>query len=60
MTDNVVPLKSTKGRDLCPECKKPVDEKFKPFCSKRCSDLDLGRWSNESYSIKGRPLGEED
>ncbi len=43
----VVPLK--KGK--CPNCAKPVAADFRPFCSKRCSDLDLGRWLNGEYRI---------
>lgn len=35
----------------CPVCKKPLHEKYKPFCSKRCADIDLGRWLNESYTV---------
>ena len=34
----------------CPMCKKSTVEKFKPFCSARCADVDLGRWFNESYA----------
>jgi uncharacterized protein len=41
----------------CPECGKPTVEKYRPFCSKRCADLDLGRWLNGSYAI---PVHEED
>jgi len=43
----VVPLKQKK----CPMCKKPMLEAFRPFCSKRCADLDLGGWLTESYRI---------
>ena len=35
----------------CPICSKNTDQKFKPFCSKRCADVDLGKWLNESYAI---------
>nr|TFG54932.1 MAG: DNA gyrase inhibitor YacG [Hyphomicrobiales bacterium] len=35
----------------CPICKKPASEAHKPFCSKRCAHLDLGRWLNEGYAI---------
>lgn len=35
----------------CPICKKPSDPKYKPFCSKRCADVDLGKWLNGSYAI---------
>ena len=35
----------------CPICSKPEAEGFKPFCSKRCADIDLGRWLDEDYKI---------
>ncbi|MDG4719964.1 MULTISPECIES: DNA gyrase inhibitor YacG [Thalassospira] len=35
----------------CVVCGSPATEKYKPFCSKRCADRDLGKWLNESYSI---------
>ncbi len=37
----------------CPICKKPTEKEFRPFCSKRCADVDLGRWLTESYTIPG-------
>ena len=44
----------------CPLCSKAAIEAFKPFCSKRCADLDLGRWLRGEYAIPGAPpsLGE--
>lgn len=37
---------------LCPICqKKTAVQSFRPFCSKRCADVDLGRWFNGSYAI---------
>lgn len=35
----------------CPICGKPVASAYRPFCSRRCADVDLGRWLTESYSI---------
>ena len=35
----------------CPVCGKPVVAAYRPFCSRRCADVDLGRWLNESYRI---------
>ena len=35
----------------CPICKKPTAPEFRPFCSRRCADVDLGRWLNGSYAI---------
>jgi endogenous inhibitor of DNA gyrase (YacG/DUF329 family) len=40
----------------CPLCRKPADPAHKPFCSKRCADLDLNRWLSENYRI---PIEEE-
>ena len=39
----------------CPVCKRPAAREFRPFCSKRCADVDLGRWLNGGYAI---PTGE--
>lgn len=38
---------------VCPECGAETAAKFRPFCSKRCADLDLGRWLKGSYVIPG-------
>ena len=38
-------------RPACPICGKPVDTGFRPFCSRRCKDVDLSRWFGESYRI---------
>lgn len=35
----------------CPICGKNQDEKYKPFCSKKCADVDLGRWLKGTYVI---------
>jgi endogenous inhibitor of DNA gyrase (YacG/DUF329 family) len=35
----------------CPICGKSQDAKLKPFCSKRCADVDLSRWLKGSYAI---------
>jgi uncharacterized protein len=35
----------------CPVCGRAVDTKYKPFCSRRCADVDLARWLNGSYAI---------
>jgi endogenous inhibitor of DNA gyrase (YacG/DUF329 family) len=44
----------------CPICRKPADPAFRPFCSKRCADVDLQRWFVGRYAIPGRPPGEDD
>ncbi len=35
----------------CPICGKPAQADTRPFCSKRCADVDLARWLNGSYAI---------
>ena len=39
----------------CPVCKKDAiweDNAFRPFCSERCSLVDLGKWANGKYSVE--------
>jgi endogenous inhibitor of DNA gyrase (YacG/DUF329 family) len=38
----------------CPICAKETDAKYRPFCSRRCADIDLGKWLNESYVLPGK------
>lgn len=46
------PLRVIVGRNAkCPICAKPADAAFRPFCSRRCADIDLGRWLKESYRV---------
>ena len=40
-----------KRQRKCPLCSHPAEEEFRPFCSKRCQELDLGRWLDESYRV---------
>ncbi len=35
----------------CPICNRPAEDKVKPFCSKRCADIDLAKWMTGSYAI---------
>jgi uncharacterized protein len=44
----------------CPICGKPVDQAFKPFCSKRCSDIDLNRWLSGVYAVPAKEDEDED
>ena len=40
----------------CPVCGRPPVEAFRPFCSKRCADVDLARWLRGDYRIPGEPV----
>ncbi len=46
----------------CPTCAKTPVPQYRPFCSRRCADIDLGKWLTESYVLPGdAPLdGEEE
>ncbi len=45
----------------CPICKKELtDMKYRPFCCKRCADIDLGNWFNEKYRFEATEFNEED
>lgn len=35
----------------CPICGKPTVQASRPFCSKRCADVDLARWFNGAYAV---------
>jgi len=35
----------------CPICRKPAFVPYRPFCSRRCADIDLARWLREDYTI---------
>ena len=43
----------------CPICAKQTDPKYRPFCSKRCADVDLGKWLTGRYVIPGDAEPEE-
>ncbi len=44
----------------CPVCGKPETEEQKPFCSKRCAEIDLGRWLSEAYALPTNPQAAEE
>ncbi len=44
----------------CPICGSPAKLKSRPFCSKRCADVDLARWFNGSYSVPSERLDDAD
>ncbi|HEX4999602.1 MAG TPA: DNA gyrase inhibitor YacG [Terriglobia bacterium] len=56
----------------CPSCQREIEASvpdagnaagnaFRPFCSRRCKLIDLGRWIKGEYRVEGRePVAEED
>ena len=35
----------------CVRCAQPVQPRFRPFCSQRCADIDLGTWFTGGYRV---------
>ena len=47
----------------CPQCKtlmKPHKESYRPFCSDRCKEIDLGHWFMEDYSVAATDVTSEE
>jgi endogenous inhibitor of DNA gyrase (YacG/DUF329 family) len=45
------PVKGRRRRRGCPVCGAPQIDRFRPFCSLRCADVDLGRWLGGGYRV---------
>ena len=41
----------------CAICGRPIQPEYRPFCSRRCSDVDLQRWLAGRYAL---PAVEDD
>ena len=39
------------GARPCAVCGRPAAEAYRPFCSKRCADVDLNRWLSGIYAV---------
>ena len=44
----------------CPICGRPTVQESRPFCSKRCADVDLGRWFSGAYAVPGEEVAPEE
>jgi endogenous inhibitor of DNA gyrase (YacG/DUF329 family) len=44
----------------CPICGAPAEQKYRPFCSRRCADVDLSRWLRGAYAIPVEDDADED
>ena len=41
----------------CASCRtRPVDDRWRPFCSERCRTEDLARWADGRYRVAGEPV----
>ncbi len=51
------PIEPDQHSPKCALCRKrPVSLDYRPFCSKRCADIDLGQWLKSGYAIPGAPI----
>jgi len=60
MSADQTPPAAPPAAKRCPICGKLAVETYRPFCSKRCADVDLNRWLSGAYAIPGRPEEDED
>ena len=44
-------MSNTPRLSPCPICGKLPVQQFRPFCSKRCADVDLNRWLSGVYTV---------
>ncbi|MBE1237909.1 DNA gyrase inhibitor YacG [Phaeovibrio sulfidiphilus] len=61
MTQNdseATPVRVTLAK--CPICGEPVEPRYRPFCSRRCADVDLGRWMTGTYRVETEETGDPD
>jgi len=52
-------MENDQSAPKCPSCGKARTKKFRPFCSKRCADMDLGRWFTGAYAVPSEELPDE-
>lgn len=53
------PASAPRRKPACPICGRPAEDSRKPFCSRRCADIDLGRWLGEAYRIPDDEPGKD-
>lgn len=58
MCETAKPTAASRGH--CPICGKPREERFRPFCSRRCADVDLHRWLSGVYAVAAVEAEEDD
>ncbi|NHF74266.1 DNA gyrase inhibitor YacG [Paracoccus xiamenensis] len=44
----------------CPICGKPTVAVYRPFCSKRCADIDLAHWLRGDYVVPGNTAADDE
>ena len=62
MVDKPLHLKIVKGHSqkaACPLCEQPAKAPHTPFCSRRCAQLDLGKWLTGDYAVPAHEAMED-
>jgi uncharacterized protein len=54
------PKDKVESHGRCPICGKPAEHRHRPFCSRRCADVDLNRWLSGVYAVPVTEDEEED
>jgi|TARA_R110000787_G_scaffold50852_7_gene120831 uncharacterized protein len=44
----------------CPICKAETSVQYRPFCSRRCADIDLAKWLDGSYAVPASEADQDD
>ncbi|WP_299374962.1 DNA gyrase inhibitor YacG [uncultured Tateyamaria sp.] len=44
----------------CPICQNETQPRYRPFCSRRCADIDLARWMSGSYAVPSQREEDQD
>jgi endogenous inhibitor of DNA gyrase (YacG/DUF329 family) len=61
MSDTPANDNAAAGRQpACPLCGRPRSTQHKPFCSRRCADVDLYHWLSGAYVIQGSDESDEE
>jgi len=53
-------MPAARPHKACPICAEPAVHRFRPFCSRRCANIDLNRWLSGVYAVPVREDEEED
>ena len=60
MSGTAAPDEARGKTRACPVCGKPSVGEAKPFCSRRCADIDLGRWLKGRYAVPAEEAPDPD
>ncbi len=59
MSTEGAPSRPSRRVVTCPTCGGDSlyapENRFRPFCSERCKNVDLGAWASEGYRVPAQP-----